>query len=218
MAVNIDCDMKKNNIKDRVIAVLKAKGLNVNKASKLFGMPQRTLNRQVNEDGKIAMELMYSILDNFPEISPLWLIMGEGDMWRDSNIQQEFLAAPFFSDMPVSAGLRDAFDPSSEKASGYISLPSQNANFYFPVSGTSMEPEVFSGDIVGVVRVEQYDKISPESIYMIVTNESRMIKHCYIDENNPELLWCVSPNYPSFPINRADICAMFRVVSRIQYF
>lgn len=210
--------MKKNNIKDRVIAVLKAKGLNVNKASKLFGMPQRTLNRQVNEDGKIAMELMYSILDNFPEISPLWLIMGEGDMWRDSNIQQEFLAAPFFSDMPVSAGLRDAFDPSSEKASGYISLPSQNANFYFPVSGTSMEPEVFSGDIVGVVRVEPYDKISPESIYMIVTNESRMIKHCYIDENNPELLWCVSPNYPSFPINRADICAMFRVVSRIQYF
>lgn len=218
MAVNIGCDMKKNNIKDRVIAVLKAKGLNVNKASKLFGMPQRTLNRQVNEDGKIAMELMYSILDNFPEISPLWLIMGEGDMWRDSNIQQEFLAVPFFSDMPVSAGLRDAFDPSSEKASGYISLPSQNANFYFPVSGTSMEPEVFSGDIVGVVRVEPYDKISPESIYMIVTNESRMIKHCYIDENNPELLWCVSPNYPSFPINRADICAMFRVVSRIQYF
>lgn len=218
MAVNIDCDMKKNNIKDRVIAVFKAKGLNVNKASKLFGMPQRTLNRQVNEDGKIAMELMYSILDNFPEISPLWLIMGEGDMWRDSNIQQEFLAAPFFSDMPVSAGLRDAFDPSSEKASGYISLPSQNANFYFPVSGTSMEPEVFSGDIVGVVRVEPYDKISPESIYMIVTNESRMIKHCYIDENIPELLWCVSPNYPSFPINRADICAMFRVVSRIQYF
>lgn len=218
MAVNIDCDMKKNNIKDRVIAVLKAKGLNVNKASKLFGMPQRTLNRQVNEDGKIAMELMYSILDSFPEISPLWLIMGEGDMWRDSNIQQEFLAAPFFSDMPVSAGLRDAFDPSSEKASGYISLPSQNANFYFPVSGTSMEPEVFSGDIVGVVRVEPYDKISPESIYMIVTNESRMIKHCYIDDNNPELLWCVSPNYPSFPINRADICAMFRVVSRIQYF
>ena len=210
--------MKKDNIKERVLAVLKAKGLNVNRASKLLGMPQRTLNRQVNEDGRIAMELLYSILDNFPEISPLWLVMGEGEMWRDSNIQQEFVAAPFFSDMPVSAGLRDCFDPSMEKANGYISLPSQNANFYFPVSGTSMEPEIFSGDIVGVVRVGPYDKISPESIYMIVTNESRMIKHCYIDENNPELLWCVSPNYPSFPINRADICAMFRVVSRIQYF
>lgn len=210
--------MGKDNIKDRVIAVLKAKGLNVNRASKVFGIPQRTMNRQVNEDGKIAMDLMYAILDNFPEISPLWLVLGEGEMFRECDVTQECVSAPFFSDMPVSAGLRDSFDPSMEKANGYISLPSQKANFYFPVSGTSMEPEVFSGDIVGVVRVGQFDRISPEAIYMIVTNENRMIKHCYIDENNPELLWCVSPNYPSFPINRADICAMFRVVSRIQYF
>ena len=210
--------MGKDNIKDRVIAVLKAKGLNVNRASKVFGIPQRTMNRQVNEDGKIAMDLMYAILDNFPEISPLWLVLGEGEMFRGCDVTQECVSAPFFSDMPVSAGLRDSFDPSMEKANGYISLPSQKANFYFPVSGTSMEPEVFSGDIVGVVRVGQFDRISPEAIYMIVTNENRMIKHCYIDENNPELLWCVSPNYPSFPINRADICAMFRVVSRIQYF
>lgn len=210
--------MGKDNIKDRIIAVLKAKGLNVNRASKVFGIPQRTMNRQVNEDGKIAMDLMYAILDAFPEVSPLWLVLGEGEMFRECDVTQECVSAPFFSDMPVSAGLRDSFDPSMEKANGYISLPSQKANFYFPVSGTSMEPEVFSGDIVGVVRVGHYDKISPEAIYMIVTNENRMIKHCYIDENNPELLWCVSPNYPSFPINRADICAMFRVVSRIQYF
>ena len=210
--------MKKDNIKDRVIALLKAKGLNVNRASKLFGIPQRTLNRQVNEDGKIAMELMYSILDNFPEISPMWLIMGEGEMIRDSNDELKCESAPFFSDLPVSAGLRDSFDPTQEKAKGFISLPSQNASFYFPVSGTSMEPEVFSGDIVGVTRVEPYDRISPEAIYMIVTNENRMIKHCYIDENNPELIWCVSPNYPSFPIRKSEICAMFRVVSRIQYF
>ena len=211
-------DMKKDGIKERVIAVLKAKCLNVNRASKMFGIPQRTLNRQVNEDGKISMELIYSILDYFPEISPLWLIMGEGDMLKEFSVANDFVSAPFFSDLPVSAGLRDSFDPSSERANGFISLPSHNASFYFPVSGTSMEPEVFSGDIVGVVWVEAGDRISPEAIYMIVTNESRMIKHCYIDENNPELLWCVSPNYPSFPINRADICAMFRVVSRIQYF
>ena len=210
--------MNKDNIKDRVIALLKAKGLNVNRASKLFGIPQRTLNRQVNEDGKIAMELMYSILDNFPEISPMWLIMGEGEMIRDSNDELKCESAPFFSDLPVSAGLRDSFDPTLEKAKGFISLPSQNASFYFPVSGISMEPEVFSGDIVGVTRVEPYDRISPEAIYMIVTNENRMIKHCYIDENNPELIWCVSPNYPSFPIRKSEICAMFRVVSRIQYF
>jgi hypothetical protein len=209
--------MKTTDIKERIIAVFKVKGLNANRASRIFGIPQRTLNRQVNEDGKVTMELMYAVLDAFPDISPLWLITGKGEMFRDDDCYGNLVSVPFYSDLPVSAGIRDCMDPSCEKATGYISLPSQSASFYFPVSGTSMEPEVFSGDIVGVVRVEPNDRISPEAIYMIVTNDSRMIKHCYHDDNNPDVLWCVSPNYPSFPLNKSDICAMFRVVSRIQY-
>ena len=125
---------------------------------------------------------------------------------------------PFYDDLPLSAGHRDSFDPTREKPSAYISIPTSQADFYFPVSGNSMEPEFNDGDIVGVKRVDRSEGIVHGAVYMVVTNENRMIKHCYIDENNPELLWCVSPNYPSFPINRADICAMFRVVSRIQYF
>ena len=39
-------------MKERVLSVFKAKKINVNKASKLLGIPQRTLNRQVNENGK----------------------------------------------------------------------------------------------------------------------------------------------------------------------
>ena len=45
-----------NSIRDRVSEVLKYLGLNVNRASKYLGVPQRTLNRQVNEGGNISME------------------------------------------------------------------------------------------------------------------------------------------------------------------
>lgn len=209
--------MKKGGIKARVTALFKSKSLNVNKASKLLGIPQRTLNRQVNEDGNVSMELFYAILDKMPDVSPEWLIMGDGCMYRNYEPMSCVEAVPFYEDLPVTAGLRDCYDPTLEKPSGYISLPSQDASFYFPVSGTSMEPEIFSGDIVGVVRVDSFERISPEAIYMIVTNDNRMVKHCYVDENNPDLLWCVSPNYPSFPVYKSEICAMFRVVSRIQY-
>jgi phage repressor protein C with HTH and peptisase S24 domain len=123
---------------------------------------------------------------------------------------------PFYSDLPVSAGVRDAYNPAAEKPTGYISLPSQRAECYFPVVGTSMEPEIHEGDIVGVVRVDSLNEISPGSIYLILTNDSRMIKRCHCDEHNAELLWCVSPNYPSFTINKRDICAMFQVVNRIE--
>lgn len=205
------------NIKKRVSAVLKYKQMNVNRASKFLDMPQRTLNRQINEDGNISMELVYAILSNFPEISAAWLISGEGSMIADECVIPEG-AVPYYNDLPVSAGLKDAFDPARENPTAYISLPTKIADFYFPVSGNSMEPEINDGDIVGVNKVSRNEGIVHGDVYMIVTNDARMIKRCYHDNNDPNLIWCVSPNYPSFPINKNDVCALFKVVNRIETF
>ncbi len=207
--------MKQKGIKERVVALFKAKGINVNRASKILDIPQRTLNRQVNEGGNVSMELMYSLLDNFPDVSPLWLLLGEGDMIL---CQTETYGAPYYKDLPVSAGYKDALDSGMEMPSSYISLPCRSADFFFPVSGTSMEPEINDGDIVGVKRVNRSEGIDHGSVYMIVTNDNRMIKRCYHDNNDPELIWCVSPNYPSFPIRKNDVCALFKVVNRIETF
>lgn len=205
-------------LKERVCQVLRYKGLNVNSASRILDIPQRTLNRQVNEEGKVGMELLYAIMNSFPEVSSSWLVTGEGEMLSANEDEGLSLAdaSPYYEELPVSAGLRDSFDPTKEVASGYISMPRWRAQFYFPVIGTSMEPEIHAGDIIGVNRVESLRELDPDKIYMIVTNESRMIKRCYHDAENPELLWCVSPNYPSFAINKNDICALFHVVNRIE--
>ena len=206
-----------NSIRDRVSEVLKYLGLNVNRASKYLGVPQRTLNRQVNEGGNISMEIVNAILNNVPEISPAWLIAGDGPMLL-GDIAPKAPGLPFYDDLPLSAGLRDSFDPANEKPSAYISIPTSSADFYFPVSGSSMEPEFNDGDIVGVKRVDCAEGIVHGAVYMVVTNENRMIKRCYHDNNDPNLIWCVSPNYPSFPINKNDVCALFKVVSRIETF
>lgn len=204
-------------IKSRILCVFKYKKINANSASKILGIPQRTLNRQVNEDGKVGMELVYSLLNTFNDISPAWLLLGHGEMLLEKqNLSSMVEAAPFYNNLPVTAGLRDSFDPRNEVPTGYISMPNWSAQFYFPVSGTSMEPEIHSGDIVGVNRVESLREIDPDKIYMIVTNESRMIKRCHSDENDDSIMWCVSPNYPAFKINKKDICAMFHVVNRIE--
>lgn len=209
--------MKGRGIKSRVVEVLRFKQINVNRASKKLCIPQRTLNRQVNEDGNISMDLLYALLDHFPEISPLWLLLGEGEMLLDST-RQTTSSIPYYNDLPLSAGYRDAFDPGRENPTSYISFPNSGADFFFPVSGTSMEPDINDGDIVGVKRVEREEGIVHGDVYMIVTNDARMIKRCYHDNNDPNLIWCVSPNYPSFPINKNDVCALFKVVNRIQTF
>ncbi len=205
------------SVKSRVIEILKFKGLSVNRASKILGMPQRTLNRQVNEDGNISMDLVYAIMNTFTEISPAWLIAGEGSMLAAKE-EVVLDGTPYYNDLPVSAGHRDAFNPSTETPTAYISLPTKIADFYFPVSGNSMEPEFNDGDIVGVKMVERSEGIVHGAVYMVVTNENRMIKRCYHDNNDPNLIWCVSPNYPSFPIHKDDVCALFKVVNRIETF
>ena len=163
------------------------------------------------------MEIVNAILNNVPEISPAWLIAGDGPMLQ-GDIAPKAPGLPFYDDLPLSAGLRDSFDPANEKPSAYISIPTSPADFYFPVSGSSMEPEFNDGDIVGVKRVDCTEGIVHGAVYMVVTNENRMIKRCYHDNNDPNLIWCVSPNYPSFPINKNDVCALFKVVSRIETF
>ena len=200
-----------------MVAVLKHIGMNVNRASKMLGIPQRTLNRQVNEGGNISMDLVYAILNNVPEISPAWLIAGEGPMLVGEEAPS-IETVPFYEDLPLSAGNRDAFNPAQEKPSAFFSIPTCQADFYFPVSGSSMEPEFNDGDVVGVKRVDRSEGIVHGAVYMIVTNENRMIKRCYHDNNDPNLIWCVSPNYPSFPINKNDVCALFKVVNRIETF
>ena len=57
--------MIRSGLKGRVSEIFKFKGINVNRASKMLGIPQRTLNRQVNEDGNVGMEVVYAIIDNF---------------------------------------------------------------------------------------------------------------------------------------------------------
>lgn len=208
--------MKDKGIKQRVADVLRFKKINVNRASKILDIPQRTLNRQVNEDGNISMDLLYAILDTFTEISPLWLLLGEGDMVACQA--EPAYQAPYYNDLPVSAGFKDALDSGRETPTSYISIPGKNADFFFPVSGTSMEPEINDGDIVGVKRVGRSEGIVHGDVYMVVTNDNRMIKRCYHDNNDPNLIWCVSPNYPSFPIHKNDVCALFKVVNRIETF
>ena len=209
--------MKNDGIKQRVAEVLRFKKINVNRASKILSIPQRTLNRQVNEDGNISMDLLYAILDTFAEISPLWLLLGEGEMIA-SQAEPSYDKVPYYNDLPVSAGFKDVIDGGREMPTSYISVPGKSADFYFPVSGTSMEPEINDGDIVGVKRVNRSEGIVHGDVYMLVTNDNRMIKRCYHDNNDPDLIWCVSPNYPSFPIHKNDVCALFRVVNRIETF
>ena len=119
---------------------------------------------------------------------------------------------PFWN-LPVSAGrsIKDIIGAS--KPDGFISgLPGVDiAENILPVTGTSMEPEISPGAIIGVRLMNNYDTLNTERIYLIITSDDRMIKRIEHDSENEDILWCVSPNYPRFNIYKSDIIEIQRV-------
>ena len=119
---------------------------------------------------------------------------------------------PYFKEIPVSAGRAALMDVENEEnAVGFIKIAGVNGKMAFPVVGCSMEPVIHAGDIVVVDEINSWDRIDPDKIYLIFTHEDRMIKHLETDEENDEILWCVSPNYKRFTVSKADILKIYKV-------
>lgn len=116
-------------------------------------------------------------------------------------------------DLPVSAGKSIVDVIGATKPSGYIEgLPGAHlAENILPVDGASMEPEVFPNALIGVRKMNNWETLNTERIYLIITMDDRMIKRIAHDKDDPDILWCLSPNYPEFKIYKSEIIEIQRV-------
>ena len=155
----------------------------------------------------------------FPELNREWLLTGNGEMLlpeEEQTVPAAYVDAlsdrgiPYYEELPVSAGQLEVLLQSS-KPTGYINIPGLRAQALFPVVGCSMKPEINPGDVVGVEALNNWDSIDPDKVYMIITSDDRMIKHLELDDEDGEILWCVSPNYKRFKIAKSNIKATYRI-------
>lgn len=126
------------------------------------------------------------------------------------KINNDEKGIPYYADLPVSAGQLDTFMQDAEPT-GWVNLPGVTSKALFPVIGCSMKPEINPGDVVGIVQMNSWEIVDPDKTYLIITHDERMIKHLAIDEEDNTILWCISPNYPKFKINKSDIKFLYRI-------
>ena len=121
-------------------------------------------------------------------------------------------SVPFWN-LPVTAGRSIMEVIGQTQPDGYVSgLPGTDlAENILPVTGTSMEPEVPEGALIGVRKMEKWETLNTGRIYLIITHDDRMIKRIEHDAENEAILWCTSPNYKKFKIYKSDIIEIHRV-------
>lgn len=169
--------------------------------------------------GSIGSDTLLKIIDKYPEVNIDWLITGKGSMLKTASVPVAAISEepkkgsiPYYDNLPVSAGLQDmSLYSSDETPSGWVNIPGVSAEGLFPVVGCSMKPEINPGDVVGLSAVNKWDIVDPDKIYMVVTNDDRMIKHLATDDEDREILWCISPNYNKFSIRKEEIKFIYRV-------
>lgn len=78
-----------NSVRERIKDVLKDKNMSINQLSKNINVVQATLNRQLNGFSKISQGTVNAILAYFDDVSPDWLVLGDGQMYKkrcDENV------------------------------------------------------------------------------------------------------------------------------------
>lgn len=210
------------NLIDRVKEFVLDLGISEREFASVVGVGQRSVNYYFKGEQKPSLEFLSKVALAYPTVNIDWIITGEGEMIKSNNKVSIFkpenlpkqvgklFLAPIYESYPVSAGNMGLSAVRDEKPDGYAYTAMPGVVF-FPVVGCSFEPIIKAGNYIGTVKVDSWDRVDTEKIYFILTREERMIKRLRVDNNDNNILWCVSPNFREFKILKSDIVEISHV-------
>lgn len=165
------------------------------------------------------------------ELSPLWLLTGEGDMLntpkKETKEREKAIATPTTNPqegiplIPFSAmagaliGEQSVFEYECER---YVVPAFKGADFLMPVKGSSMQPTYVSGDIVACQRVPMGDIFFQwNKPYVLDTAQGALIKRIK-PGSDKQYIRLVSDNetYDPFELSISDIHAVALVIGMIR--
>jgi phage repressor protein C with HTH and peptisase S24 domain len=218
---------EKSQIKQKILQYLANRGVSAYEFYKNSGVTRGILtqNNGINEDN-IARFLAYA-----PDVSPAWLLTGEGEMLRssfgeasESKVNQQVTMDPTvgtpFYDVDFFGSFTEIFNDQTVAPACYIIVPGfEKATVWCNVTGHSMEPKISHGDIIALHECT-IDDIQYGEIYAVVLDTIRTIK-IIRRGSSPDTLLYVPINKPDyedqeFPTSR--ILKVFEVVGSISKF
>mgnify|MGYP001297223173 FL=1 len=175
------------DIRDRIIQFVDYKGLSFNFFEKNIGASKSYISNTKN----ISAKVVSNILRIYPELSPEWVLTGEGSMLKKENavksnfpVKSEDKGVPYYN-VDFVGGFDLVINDQTTIPEYLIDFPKYNeATCWCNVTGHSMEPEITHGDIIALKKIEDISFLPYGEIYAIVTkNEMRTIKRIGPSQN-----------------------------------
>lgn len=209
------------SVKERLIDFIKSKGLTVQKFEGLCGLSNGYVSSIRKSIGTSKLEI---VLAQFPDLNRDWLLYGEGDMLKSADADTAIISytdgVPYY-DEDFVLGFNEIGFPFSENPQFLVRMPKyQNATLWCNATGDSMEPEIYSGDVVALQLIEDHSFLMYGDVYAIVTtNGLRTIKRLgKSDDKNCYRLIPTNKNYDEQDIPKNIILRVFKVLGNLHSF
>lgn len=204
---------------DRIRQIIDYKGV----SERLFCKEIGVANGFIAKVKDVGSSKLNKILYTYPDINPVWLLTGEGEMIIDSNTQPQVFKVETggIPLIPIDAmagymsdNSRGVLDYECER---YIVPMFRGAEFLISVKGSSMQPKYNSGDLVACKKVPIDTFFLWHKVYVIDTEQGVLIKRIEkSDMADHIVLSSDNPAYPPVDIHRQKINSIAIVMGVIR--
>lgn len=202
------------SVKDQILYFIDSQELTVSGFERRSGLANGYVQRF---KGNIGAGKLESILKAYPEINRDWLLTGEGEMLKTSDLSLDrsgdIVMIPL---LPIAAqgGLLNNFAASVKTVDcEKIVSPIRGIDFAMSISGDSMDPEYPSGSKILIKKINEKAFIEWGRVYVLDTCNGSVIKKLF-PSSTSDAVSCVSINthYPPFQVSFEDIYGIYRVL------
>lgn len=197
-------------ILERIKQYIDYKSISVAAFEKSIGMSNASFGKCLKKGGAIGTDKLENILSVYPDISPNWLLTGNGIMLRNSTELTPTKDGTGIPLIPVEA-MAGCFTGSQtvllQECDHYVVPAFKNADFLIYVRGDSMQPRYFSGDMVACKMLSPTDLFFQwGKVYVLDTDQGALIKKVE-QGTDDETITLVSENenYKPFQIPRRAV-------------
>ncbi|MDE6442965.1 MAG: S24 family peptidase [Muribaculaceae bacterium] len=207
---------EQETVKDRLLLFLKSEGISKSEFARRMEVSVAYLGamRKSMPEEKVA-----KVTSLFPHLNRDWLLYGEGEMIRKPSRRKSEIDRYMVPLLPVEAqaGSLQMFSQGvSLMECERIMAPSPDIDCAIRVSGDSMEPNIRSGTILFIKRINEKAFI-PWGHPMVIDSENGvLVKVVYPSEEGKEFIEARSYNerYPDIHIPMSCLYGIYRIVSQ----
>ena len=211
---------------DRLDKYITYKGLNDHQLTIETGLANGLLYKVRKNICELTNRNVSLIAQHYTDLNEDWLRDGIGSM-VEGQTDESMTSDDKQNGIPlvpltVMAGFNGIDAPGSTvNDCEYYQVPlfeQAGAEFLISVSGMSMVPKYYVGDILACKKVKDSTFLQWGRVYVIDSSQGAMVKRVQEDTENPDCIICVSDNsdYKPFKLPKTEIRGMYMVIGLIR--